>query len=63
MTLQLPSFLDASSDKRVAFEIMILVGKKFLKLSRKLRRKLCVQLVKKSLKFDKKIKKENRGLD
>ena len=42
MTLKLPSLLNASSDKRVAFEIMALVGKKPPKPSKRLREKLCI---------------------
>ena len=37
MTLQLPSFLDTSSNKRIAFEIMALVGKNLLNLEKNIR--------------------------
>ena len=51
ITLQLLFFLDASSNKRIVFEIMVLlIGKKPLKPSRKLRKKLS--------KLNKKMKKK-----
>ena len=40
---------------------MLLMGKKPLKPSGKLRRKACVQLVKKPPKLDEKTRRENRG--
>ena len=39
MPLQLPSILDTSSDKRVAFKIMALVEKNLLNLVKKPRKK------------------------
>ena len=63
MILQLPFLLDASSNKRVVFKIIALVGEKLPKPSGKLRSKLYVQLVKKPFKLDEKTRRENRGFD
>ena len=49
ITLQLPSLLDASSNKHIAFEIIALVRKNFLN---------SVKLMKKPPKLDKKTKKK-----
>ena len=59
MTLQLPFLLDASSNERVTFEIMALVGKKPSKSREKLRRKPCIQLVKKPPKLNEKMRRED----
>ena len=57
MILQLPFFLDASSGKCIVFEIIVLsIGNKLLKPIEKLRKKLCIQLVKKSPKLNEKTK-------
>ena len=62
MTLQLPSFLDVSSNKHVAFEIMaLLMGKKPPQSSKKLKKKPCIQLVKKPPKFDEKIRRKTKN--
>ena len=58
MILQLPFLLDRSSDERITFENMTLVRKKSLKLIEKLRKKPCIQLVKKPLKLDKKTRRK-----
>ena len=64
MTLQLPFFLDASSNKYVTFEIIALIGKKSPKPNRKLKKKLYIQFIKKVSKFDKKTRKKKlRGLN
>lgn len=63
MILQLPFFLDISSDKQVAFKIILLVKKKVPKLSKKLKKKPCISKVKKYPKLDKKTRNENRGFN
>ena len=61
MILQLLSLLDASSDKRVSILDHDFGKKKPPRPSKKLKRKLCVELIKKGSKLDKKTRKENRG--
>ncbi len=63
MTLQLPSLLDASSDKHVVFEIMALVEKTSQTQWETEEETVCDQLVKKSPKFDEKTRIENQRLD
>lgn len=58
MILQLLAFLNASSDKYIAFEIIaLLMGKKPPKPSGKLRMKLYIQLIKKPLKLNEKMRR------
>ena len=59
MILQLPFLLDASSNKRVMFEIMALVGIKPPQPNGKLKRKPCIQLVKKPSKLNEKTRTED----
>ena len=62
ITLQLSFFLDTSSNKRILFEIMILlIRKKQFILNGKLRRKPYIQLAKKPSKLNKKIRKKTMG--
>ena len=63
MTLQLPFFLDVSSNEYITFEIIALIWKKLPKPGKKLRRKSCIQLLKKTPKLNEKTWRENRGLD
>ena len=63
MTLKLLSFLDASFDKHIRFEIRALVEKKPPKPREKLRKKPYIQLVKKFPKFAEKTRRENQRFD
>lgn len=61
MILQLPSFSDVSSDKRVIFEFMALIEKKSSKPIGKLRRKLYVLIDEKPPKFNEKTRRKTEG--
>ena len=62
MILQLPFLLNSSSNIYIEFEITVLIAKKPPKPSRKLRKKLYDQLVKKLPKLDEKTRKKTNYL-
>ena len=63
MTLQFISLLDASSNKRVVFEIMAVIKKKPPQPSEKLKKKLSVSIGKKLPKLDEKTRRKIGGFD
>lgn len=61
MTSQLTFLLDTSPDNCIVFEIIaLLMRKKPLKPSRKMRKKPCISIGKKHLKFHEKTRKKKR---